>query len=57
MQALEKRIAVLESRNHKPCQWAWRNQGESDRDAMLRADVDPDAPAIVFSWRDDDAGY
>jgi hypothetical protein len=55
MQNLEKRIATLEAKDTRPCRWVWRNFGETDAEARVRAGIAPDDNIIIFCWRQQDA--
>ena len=55
MQALEKRIAALESKDTRPYRWVWRNVGESEASAQARAGIAAGDNVIIFSWREDHA--
>ena len=55
MQAIEKRIAALESEHAQPYRWVWRNEGESDVQARERAGITPDERAVIIFWKDQDA--
>lgn len=55
MQNLEKRIAALEAKEGRPCRFVWRNQGETDAEAIARAGIVPGDNIIIFCWRQDNA--
>ena len=55
MQALEKRVAALESKDTRPYRWVWRNVGESEAAAKARAGMVAGDNVIIFSWTEDHA--
>lgn len=52
MRYLEKRIAVLESRDKNPAWFVWRNSGETPDEAIIRIGVSGE-DVIIISWHDE----